>query len=174
MFENVQIRRYKPGEEPVLFEIFYSAIHLVASSDYTSEQIEAWAPRDLDPIRWARKIRAINPLVAELNGAPVAYADIQSSGYIDHFFVSGEHPRRGIGSILMKRLFGEAKLLNAPILNVRREPNRTAFLQKVRVCCYRRALPRMFRGHCPECTYATRTKRGLTCALAETSNDVAC
>jgi putative acetyltransferase len=110
MFENIHIRRHKPGEEPALFEIFYSAIHLVASSDYTSEQIEAWAPRDLDPIRWERKIRAINPFVAELN------ADIQPSGYIDHFYVSGEHPRRGIGSTLMKRLFEEAKLLNAHIL----------------------------------------------------------
>ena len=124
MFENIHIRRYKPGEEPALFEIFYSAIHLVARSDYTSEQIEAWAPRDLDPIRWERKIRAINPFVAELNGAPVAYADIQSSGYIDHFFVSGKHPRRGVGSILMKRLFAEAKLLNVSILTS--EVSRTA------------------------------------------------
>ena len=116
MFEHIHIRRYKPGEEPALFEIFYSAIHLVASSDYTAEQIEAWAPRDLDPIQWERKIRAINPFVAEWNGVPVGYADIQSSGYIDHFFVSGKHSRRGIGSLLMKRLFGEAKRLNAPIL----------------------------------------------------------
>jgi putative acetyltransferase len=116
VFENINIRRYTPGEEPALFEIFYSAIHLVASSDYTSEQIEAWAPRDLDQIRWERKIRAINPFVAELNGVLVGYADIQSSGYIDHFYVSGEHPRRGIGSILMKRLFEEATLLNAHIL----------------------------------------------------------
>ncbi len=116
MFENINIRRYKPGEEPALFEIFYSAIHLVASGDYTSEQVEAWAPRDLDQVRWERKIRAINPFVAELNGVLVGYADIQSSGYIDHFYVSGEHPRRGIGSILMNRLFGEATLLNAHIL----------------------------------------------------------
>jgi hypothetical protein len=36
---SVQIRHYKPGEERALFEVYYSAIHLVASRDYTSEQI---------------------------------------------------------------------------------------------------------------------------------------
>ena len=34
----------------------------------------------------------------------VGYADLQDGGYIDHFFVSGHHPRRGIGSMLMDRI----------------------------------------------------------------------
>ena len=46
-----------------LFEIYHSAIHLIASRDYTPEQIEAWAPRSLDPELWRRKIRDINPFV---------------------------------------------------------------------------------------------------------------
>jgi putative acetyltransferase len=91
--------------------VYYSAIHTVACRDYTSEQIEAWAPRDLDPDLWERKIRSINPFVAELSGEAVGYADVQSSGYIDHFFVSGKHPRRGVGSLLMGRLLSEAASL---------------------------------------------------------------
>ena len=55
--------------------------------------------------------RAPNPFVAELNGELVGYADLQANGYIDHFFVSGTHARRGIGSLLMKHLLGEAKAL---------------------------------------------------------------
>jgi putative acetyltransferase len=107
----VQIRRYKPGEERALFEVYYSAIHLTASRDYAAEQIQAWAPKDLDMNLWEKRIRGINPFVAELNGELVGYADLQANGYIDHFFVSGTHARRGIGSLLMKRLLGEAKAL---------------------------------------------------------------
>jgi putative acetyltransferase len=108
---SVQIRRYKPGEERALFEVYYSAIHLTASRDYTTEQIQAWAPKDLDMILWEKRIRGINPFVAELNGEVVGYADLQANGYIDHFFVSGTHSRRGIGLLLMERLLGEAQAL---------------------------------------------------------------
>jgi putative acetyltransferase len=54
-------------------------------------------------------MHAIKPIVAEMNGRIVGYADLQPTGYIDHFFVSGEHPRQGIGSRLMTHLIQEAK-----------------------------------------------------------------
>ncbi|MGI9211062.1 MAG: GNAT family N-acetyltransferase [Methylococcaceae bacterium] len=65
----------------------------------------------MDEELWVRRIRGINPFVAELEGALVGYADIQDSGYIDHFFVSGRHPRQGIGRSLMEVLESEAKHL---------------------------------------------------------------
>jgi putative acetyltransferase len=108
---SVQIRRYKPGEEQALFAVYYSAIHLTASRDYTPEQIQAWAPKGLDMNLWACRIRGIKPFVAESNGEVVGYADLQANGYIDHFFVSGTHARRGIGSLLMEHLLGEATAL---------------------------------------------------------------
>lgn len=108
MLERIGIRRLREGEEFALFEIYYSAIHLIASHDYSPEQVEAWAPRDLDPDLWRSRIREINPFVAELNGDPIGYADVQSTGYIDHFFVSGRHARMGVGSMLMRHVLSEA------------------------------------------------------------------
>jgi putative acetyltransferase len=108
MSESALIRRCEPGEEPALFDIYFTAIHLVASHDYTAEQNQAWAPREIDAAVWRNKMRDINPFVAALRGELVGYADVQSNGYIDHFFVSGRHSRRGIGSLLMKRIFAHA------------------------------------------------------------------
>lgn len=107
----VHIRRYREGEEPALFEIYYSAIHLVACQNYTPEQLQAWAPRDVDSGLWCRRIRGIGPFVAELGGQIVGYADLQPNGYIDHFFVSGTRPREGIGSQLMRHLLDRAQAL---------------------------------------------------------------
>ncbi len=104
----IAIRRYQPGEEPALFNVYWSAIHLVACHDYAPEQIQAWAPAKLDPALWTSRMRGINPFVAEVNGQVVGYADLQFDGYIDHFFVSGHHPRRGIGTALMAHLLQEA------------------------------------------------------------------
>jgi putative acetyltransferase len=50
--------------------------------------------------------------VAEIDGQPVGYADVQQNGYIDHFFVSGHYPRQGIGKALMVFIHSEALRLN--------------------------------------------------------------
>jgi putative acetyltransferase len=144
MSQIVRIRRYKYGEEAALFEVFHSAIHMVASRDYTAEQLNAWAPGDLDPMGWATKIRSINPFVAELDSELVGYADIQPTGYIDHFYVSGRHPRRGIGSLLMKRLMDEATLLGAR--TVTSDVSRTAqpFFEKFGFVVMEKRYPKCF------------------------------
>ena len=58
-------------------------------------------------------MESLNPFVAVEEKEIVGYADIQESGYIDHFYVSGYHPRRGIGTLLMRRLHEEALYLGA-------------------------------------------------------------
>ena len=108
----MHIRRFQSGEELALFEVYYSAIHLIARNDYSEEQLNAWAPSDLDRELWVNRINRINPFVAEIDGKPVGYADIQQNGYIDHFFVSGHHSRQGVGKALMQVIRSEAKRLN--------------------------------------------------------------
>ncbi len=108
----MNIRRFQLGEELALFEVYYSAIHLIAKNDYSEEQLNAWAPLDLDRQLWMNRITGINPFVAEIDGQPVGYADIQHNGYIDHFFVSGHYPRQGIGKALMECIHNEANYLS--------------------------------------------------------------
>ncbi|MFC4278304.1 GNAT family N-acetyltransferase [Achromobacter aloeverae] len=104
----MHIRRFEIGDESALFGIFYSAIHRIAARDYTAEQIQAWAPADLDQNIWRERMRCIRPFIAQIDGCIVGYADLQDHGYIDHFFVSGFHPRQGIGNALMARIHEEA------------------------------------------------------------------
>lgn len=107
----MKIRRFRIGDEAALFRVFFTAIHSVARHDYTPAQIEAWAPEDFDADLWTAHIRGIDPFVVERDDKIVAYADVQKTGYIDHFFVSGTHPRQGIGKLLMDRLHEEAEKL---------------------------------------------------------------
>ena len=108
----MEIRRFQVGDEIALFRVFLSAVHEVASRDYTREQIQAWAPADIDLNLWTNRIQALQPFVAVIDNAIVGYADIQPNGYIDHFYVSGNHARKGIGTFLMNHIHEEAKLLS--------------------------------------------------------------
>ena len=107
----MEVRRFEKGEEAEIWSIFYNTIHHINSSHYSPDQINAWAPDDLAEDIWTRKIQEISPYVAVLNGKIVGYADLQKSGYIDHFFCHYEHQRKGVGSTLFSFLEAEATQL---------------------------------------------------------------
>lgn len=106
--ELVNIREFRLGDEPALHAVFHSAVHDTASADYSAEQIDAWAPASMDRDSWAMRMRKIRPFVVEQEARIVGYADLQPSGYIDHFYVCGQHARRGVGTMLMNHIFRAA------------------------------------------------------------------
>ena len=83
-------------------------VHQINSCHYSQAQIDAWAPEDLDPRIWFSKVQEINPYVAVLNGKIVGYADLQKSGYIDHFFCHYMYQSKGVGSYLISFIVTEA------------------------------------------------------------------
>lgn len=107
----MKIRRFSNGDEISLFSVFLSSVHTLASHYYTQEQIDAWAPTDIDPEQWANHMKELRPFVVEVNGEIAGYADVQPNRYIDHFFVSGNYPRLGVGTLLMNRIHEEARQL---------------------------------------------------------------
>lgn len=118
------IRRFHSEDANALRQVFHSAVHNVASADYSQEQIQAWAPASVDATLWRQYMESLNPFVALEENEIVGYADIQKSGYIDHFYVSGYYPRRGIGTLLMRRLHEEALYLG--VTNLTSDVSRTA------------------------------------------------
>ena len=114
--EKLNIRRYEEGEEESIWNIFYNTIHSINLQHYSDEQVEAWAPSNLQRDVWKKKITDISPYVVLLNSKVVAYADLQNNGYIDHFFCHHEFQRQGIGSVLYTFLEQKAVSKNIIIL----------------------------------------------------------
>lgn len=98
------IRDFIPGEHAELRRVFMSSVHELARDFYTQDQLDAWAPQAYDARRWEDRISALRPFVAVVDGNVAGYADLQGSGHIDHFFVSGRFSGRGIGSALMAHI----------------------------------------------------------------------
>ncbi|RNT20244.1 GNAT family N-acetyltransferase [Klebsiella aerogenes] len=112
----MNVRRFIDGDEIALFQVFLSSVRNIASHDYTAEQIEAWAPSNINQRKWFNRIRELKPFVAEVDGEIAGYADVQSNGYIDNFFVSGTMSRQGVGTLLMNRIYEEATILGIEVL----------------------------------------------------------
>lgn len=111
------IRDFIPGEKRSLRQVFMSSVHEVANGFYTKKQLDVWAPSTYDEQQWAAKIAALRPFVAEVDGYVAGYADLQDSGYIDHFFVSGQFAGLGVGSALMAHIHQVATARAIPELS---------------------------------------------------------
>jgi putative acetyltransferase len=112
----ITLRTFRSGDGPALRAVFESAIHGTARRDYSQEQVDAWAPREHDAADWAEHMRDLAPFVACVDEAIVGYADVQPTGYIDHFFVAAEAGGQGVGGTLMRRLLARAEELRLPAL----------------------------------------------------------
>lgn len=111
MPNKFQIRALRAGDAPQLYRVFHAAVHGSACADYGPEQLAAWAPAHTDPIAWRQKIMALQPLIVTCGTAIAAYADLQSDGLIDHFFVAPAYGRQGVGTLLLNTLEQRAHLL---------------------------------------------------------------
>lgn len=124
-----QVRRYASGDEHALWHVHRSAIESLASAHYTAEQIQAWLPAEHERADWMARVRRLAPFVALQGEWIVGYADLQADGLIDHFFVSGQHPRCGVGTLLMRRLLAEAARLGLSELHAHVSLSAEAFFR---------------------------------------------
>ena len=99
-----------------LLAVFDSAVHDLASRDYTPAQCRAWAPALDGEARqaWCERMLQRRPFVVERAGQVAAYADLQDDGLIDHFFVAAPYAGQGIGRALLAHLQAEAVARSLP------------------------------------------------------------
>lgn len=98
------VRRYKPSDCKLITELFYDTVHTVNAADYTKEQLNAWAPEDIDFEEWSRSLSAHYTIVAEGNGLITGFGDIDKTGYLDRLYVHKDYQGRGIGTAICSEL----------------------------------------------------------------------
>lgn len=125
------IRDMQSGEEIELWRLFYNTVHQINARDYTGQQTSAWAPADREKDTqgmddWRTRIRGVKPFVAvapsharetasvsvsvenarmDTGAAPIiGFADLQTDGLVDFFFVHHLWQGRGVARALMREI----------------------------------------------------------------------
>jgi len=104
----VNIRPYRENDARAIAELFHDTVHSVNSRDYTREQLAVWAPHEIDYEHWMRRLRAKKPVVAEINGKIVGFAELDPDGHIDCFYVHKDYQWRKIGQRMLDGIIGNA------------------------------------------------------------------
>ena len=102
----MKIRLYKEADLPELVRLFHDTVHLVNIRHYSPEQVNVWAPEDIDYTAWHRSLSIHYTLVALDGDRVVGFGDIADNGYLDRLYVHHAYQRQGIGSALCDKLEG--------------------------------------------------------------------
>ena len=94
------LRSCQPSDSPALLRMFYDTVHTVCTADYTSAQLDAWAPADRDAASWTQTLFSRATLVAEAGGALLGFGNIGPDGYLDLLYVHREHQHQGVAAAL--------------------------------------------------------------------------
>lgn len=104
----MQVRRYRPGEEEELWQLYYNTTHIINGKVYTKEQVEHWAPHNKDLDEWKERIKKKNPFVVIEDDTIIGFAELEPDGHIDYFYVHHKWQFKGVGSILYSAIEEEA------------------------------------------------------------------
>lgn len=104
----MDIRLFHPSDGPQIAQLFHDTIHHINSRDYSREQVQAWAPNDLNFRDWQRMDRDRFTAVAEEDGVIIGFAELELRGHLDCFYCHHQYQRRGIGRQLYEYIEAQA------------------------------------------------------------------
>ncbi len=102
-FEMI-IREYQSKDCKELTELFYNTVHIVNAKDYTKEQLDVWAAKQVDLKKWNQSLQEHFSIVAVDDGIIVGFGDIDKTGYLDRLFVHSDYQGKGIATAICNQL----------------------------------------------------------------------
>jgi putative acetyltransferase len=116
----MELRPYRDQDKVPTREIFERAVRLTASRDYSDEQIEAWAPSEIDGremTAWGEAREKARTIVAVEHGEPVGFSDLVDGPLLDMLYVEPRVGRRGVATALLEEVLRLAREAGADVLD---------------------------------------------------------
>lgn len=98
------IRKYQASDCKELADLFYNTVHIVNAKDYTKEQLNVRATKQVDLEKWNKSLQEHFSVVALDNETIIGFGDIDKTGYLDRLFVHANYQKKGIATALCNQL----------------------------------------------------------------------
>ncbi len=100
MSKNIILREYHSEDCAEIMQLFYDTIHFVNAADYNEDQLDAWAPKEIDITDWDNRFLYDNAVVAEKDGIIVGIGTSKNTGYVDLLYVHKDYQRIGVATLI--------------------------------------------------------------------------
>lgn len=120
------IRLFEKQDVEQIAQLFHETIREVNIRDYSSNQVQAWAPDDIYFRNWLEVCSNRFTFVADDDGVIAGFGELEPNGHIDCFYCHKNYQRCGVGrqiyqameakagELFVNRLFVEASLTAKP------------------------------------------------------------
>ena len=102
----MRLERYRDEYRGDVYRLFHDTVHTVCSSCYPKEALEAWAPADVDTVKWAEVLLDTYSLIAlDDDGVLLGFGNIDTErNHLDRLYVSSSSVGKGVGKALLGAL----------------------------------------------------------------------
>ena len=103
--QNTAPARILPLREqhiPALLALFEQSVRRLGPEHYSPEQVEQWAQGARHP-GLASQLREHHGWVMEQEGMPLGFVTLSDDGHLSLLYVSADHPRQGLGGLLLEQ-----------------------------------------------------------------------
>ncbi len=107
----MKIQEVRPNQVSKIAKLYYETVRQINSRDYSSEQINAWAPRIEEESYWLSRWDNCLVLVAQESEQILGFVEFRPHGEVDCFYVSHLAQRMGVGKAMIARVILEAQNL---------------------------------------------------------------
>lgn len=99
-----KIRNYKSEDIMEIVNLFYNTVHIVNAKDYSKEQLDVWAPKEIDFEKFNKSLSDNYTLVVTYKEEIVGFGDIDETGYLDHLYVHIDYNKKKIATLICNEL----------------------------------------------------------------------
>jgi putative acetyltransferase len=122
----MKVRLFDLQDTEQIARLFHETVREINIRDYSSSQVEAWAPDDLHFRNWAKVCSERYTYVAEDGDVIAGFGELEANGHIGCFYCHKNYQRQGAGSqiyraiqakaleLRIERLFTEASITAKP------------------------------------------------------------
>src|SRR5699024_12851285 len=99
----MKIRKFRDSDINQIVFLSYDTVHSVNDQDYTTDQLNAWAPKDegnAKLVNWKDLFSCNITYIAEINDKIVGFSDMTYNGYLDRLYIHKDFQRQGIATSL--------------------------------------------------------------------------
>jgi putative acetyltransferase len=127
----LKIRSFAAADVTQIAQLFHETVREINRCDYSNQQIQAWAPDDLNFRNWLEICSARSTYVAEIADTIVGFAELETNGHIDCFYCHKHYQRCGVGTQLYHAIETEAMTLKLPHLFTEASITAQPFFQRL-------------------------------------------
>ncbi|MEH2260048.1 GNAT family N-acetyltransferase [Nostoc sp.] len=100
----MRLRIYEIADSEEVMKLFYDTIHEVNIHDYIQEQVDAWAPANMDIEVWIKSLGSKFTYVAEEQDKIIGFGELEANGHIDRFYCHKDFQRKGVGKNILEQI----------------------------------------------------------------------